>query len=248
MMLPPMLSSGDAVGSQERPLWGLRDIAIGIAAAILLFVFLGLTIVTPLQTAYGTNAPGFLAGAVVAVALLDAGFVILTYNLARRRGASWSDLGVRSLGRDLFWITPIALIAAYGCLFLYGLVVQLTGLHFLEPGDQVPDGFFDHKFLLPLIGIAVIGFAPIGEELFFRGFIFSGLRRLYGLWPAAMISGFLFSLAHTDIGALIPFTAIGILLALAYTRTNSILTPMSIHLCFNLVSFLALVFIPETRN
>ena len=37
--------------------------------------------------------------------------------------------------------------------------------------------------------------APLSEELFFRGFMFAGLRRSMSLWPAAVISAIVLGLA-----------------------------------------------------
>ena len=51
--------------------------------------------------------------------------------------------------------------------------------------------------------------APLAEEIFFRGFIFGGLRRYMNLATAGAISGFLFALAHGDPGLILPFWGIG---------------------------------------
>jgi membrane protease YdiL (CAAX protease family) len=48
-------------------------------------------------------------------------------------------------------------------------------------------------------------------------------------------------MAHTQLGLIIPFAAIGFILAFLYQRTGSIFVSMSLHFLFNLISFTLLV-------
>ncbi|MGD9902397.1 MAG: ABC transporter permease subunit/CPBP intramembrane protease [Vicinamibacterales bacterium] len=75
----------------------------------------------------------------------------------------------------------------------------------------------------------VIGLTPaICEELFFRGLVFSGLRRL-GAWPAVLLSALLFGLAHASIYRLLPTFALGVLLGLLRWRSGSIVPGIVMH-------------------
>ena len=88
----------------------------------------------------------------------------------------------------------------------------------------------------------VILVAPLGEELFFRGFLYKGLRRRFSMWPAAVISATAFGAAHfagVDFLILIPaLVVVGIGLALVYEKRQSLLASMSAHATFNLIGFL----------
>ena len=57
----------------------------------------------------------------------------------------------------------------------------------------------------------IAGLAPIAEELFFRGFVFSGLRSRMTMLPAALISGLVFGLVHapTGITTVVPLAVLG---------------------------------------
>jgi sodium transport system permease protein len=59
------------------------------------------------------------------------------------------------------------------------------------------------------------------EETLFRGVILSGLRRL-GMWPALLISGLLFGLAHASIYRLLPTFFLGVVLGYAVWKTGSL--------------------------
>jgi sodium transport system permease protein len=75
----------------------------------------------------------------------------------------------------------------------------------------------------------VIGVTPaLCEELFFRGFVLSGLRRL-GLWPAILTCALLFGLAHSSIYRLLPTFFIGLLLSWIVWKTGSIWTSIIAH-------------------
>jgi len=74
-----------------------------------------------------------------------------------------------------------------------------------------------------------IGVTPaLCEELFFRGLILSGLRRL-GIWPAIVVCALLFGLAHSSIYRLLPTVFIGLLLSWLVWRTGSIWTSIVAH-------------------
>lgn len=88
-----------------------------------------------------------------------------------------------------------------------------------------------------LLGVSIT--PAVCEELFFRGVVFSGLRRL-GVWPAILISALLFGFAHASIYRMLPTLALGIVLAWLAWRSGSIVPPMIVHAMNNgLVVWLA---------
>lgn len=66
------------------------------------------------------------------------------------------------------------------------------------------------------------------EETLFRGVILSGLRRL-GMWPALLISGLLFGLAHASIYRLLPTFFLGVLFGYAVWKTGSLWAGVICH-------------------
>ncbi len=84
--------------------------------------------------------------------------------------------------------------------------------------------------VLIVVGLAV--FAPLCEEVFFRGMLYRSLRNRLSLWPAALIAGSLFGLIHIFAYPLntIPIKIIfGILMCLLYERTGSLLPGIAVH-------------------
>jgi hypothetical protein len=82
-------------------------------------------------------------------------------------------------------------------------------------------------------------FAPVVEELFFRGFLFQGFRQRYGWVNAALLSSIIFGAAHLDPAAFIPTSILGFLLAYMYHRTNSVWLPILLHVLVNGMGLLA---------
>ncbi len=66
------------------------------------------------------------------------------------------------------------------------------------------------------------------EEVFFRGLILSGFRRL-GMWPAIVATGFLFSLAHASIYRMMPTMLLGVVFGYAAWQTRSIVPAIVAH-------------------
>tara|TARA_Y100000766_G_scaffold170304_1_gene146254 strand:+ start:5429 stop:6319 length:891 start_codon:yes stop_codon:yes gene_type:complete len=80
--------------------------------------------------------------------------------------------------------------------------------------------------------VACIG-APLAEEVVFRGYIYTMVKRMAGLPLAVILSGVLFGAVHMNLVALLPLTVLGIILALSYEYTGSLWAPIAIHFCFN---------------
>ena len=87
--------------------------------------------------------------------------------------------------------------------------------------------------------IAIV--APFAEEIFFRGFVFAGLRTRLSLWPAALISGGLFGLVHAPSGitTVVPLAIIGVVFAWLYERTGSLWLAIIAHAINNALALSA---------
>lgn len=96
-----------------------------------------------------------------------------------------------------------------------------------------------------VLAVAVVVAAPLAEELFFRGFLFQGLRRSVPLWPAMGLSGLAFALSHIEPLAIVILLPVGMFFAWIFHRTGSLLVPISAHAAFNLVNVVLLRLPPD---
>jgi membrane protease YdiL (CAAX protease family) len=92
-----------------------------------------------------------------------------------------------------------------------------------------------------LTGPVVVLLAPLGEETFFRGFLYRGLRRRLSVWPAALVSGALFGLIHFQGWSfllIVPsLVMVGVGLALVFEYRQSLVASMTAHATFNLFGY-----------
>jgi membrane protease YdiL (CAAX protease family) len=89
--------------------------------------------------------------------------------------------------------------------------------------------------------VAVIVAAPVGEELFFRGFLFGSLRARLSFLPAAAISGLVFGLFHVQPLLVAVMVVVGIALAFLYERRRSLAVCIAAHAIFNLIGYTLIV-------
>ncbi len=106
------------------------------------------------------------------------------------------------------------------------------------------DGLFEGLLWEPLGSFLIDAFsavvwAPIVEEIVFRGLLYGTLRTFLGMWPAAIASAAIFALPHGyAVAGSLSVLMSGVLWALAYERTRSLLPGMIAHAANNLMSTL----------
>ncbi len=99
-------------------------------------------------------------------------------------------------------------------------------------------GTFREKIPLFLFVVLV---GPLGEEIIFRGFIFSSLRRYSGFGTAALISAVIFGMFHFQLSLFIPIAFMGYVFSFVFERTRSIIPSCIAHVAWNLLSFSAML-------
>ena len=84
--------------------------------------------------------------------------------------------------------------------------------------------------------------APLGEEIAFRGVLYAGLRSRFGMVPAAALSAAVFAVAHGYgvLGFLAVFWS-GALWAVAYEKTGSLWPGIIAHSAGNLMATVGVV-------
>ena len=100
--------------------------------------------------------------------------------------------------------------------------------------------------------LASVVFAPIFEELLFRGAIFSWLYEVHPLL-AHILSGFIFGFVHVmnavfsgNVGEIIQvfgYFFMGIGLSYLYEKTNNIYVPIITHALNNMIAVVAVIMI-----
>ena len=112
--------------------------------------------------------------------------------------------------------------------FVYGAVVDWINVDILSPPDIPSDiAFPGAAAIFTFQALAVV--TPITEEIFFRGFVFTGLVSGLGVGRAMVVSAVVFSLFHLSVGTLIPIFVTGLLLVWLYRQTGSLWPSIFAH-------------------
>jgi len=141
-------------------------------------------------------------------------------------------LGLRPFRLSAIWIMLATLVAYY---IAAGLFASLV----LKPDQEDIGGELGVGNPSVVIAVAavlmIVLLAPIAEELFFRGFLFAGLRTRWSLWPAAITSGLIFGSVHapTGITTVVPLAVLGFALCWLYDRTGSLWPCVIAHMINN---------------
>ncbi|MBX3331688.1 MAG: CPBP family intramembrane metalloprotease [Nitrospira sp.] len=177
----------------------------------------------------------------LAIPLANLPLLILAYvQLLRPAGLTFRNgfgLGIKRENFGRLICTILAVVAAG----LWGEWVMGRAVEFLNLNNHWTE-WFDQDLVWgapPVVAVSVLEyviFAPIFEELAFRGLLFAMLRRRLEFLPAALISTSLFALAHgySLIGFLSVFWS-GFLWAWIYERTGSLIPGMVAHAMNNLL-------------
>lgn len=224
-----------AVVENNHPLpWSLRDTWIGFALFLAFMVGFSLLLLLLPQEGWALTVYVLVYQPVQFIPILI---------LLRIRRAAWTDLGLRKASPN---------VMALGC----GLVVLLLAVNAINnlvmfslgvdvQAEQFSDllASLDQPAVMLITGIL---FAPLFEEMTFRGFLFAGLRQKLGWVNAALISSGIFAVSHLSVAAFIPTFALGFLFTYLYQKSNSLWPGIILHTLINSVSLCALLVIVQS--
>jgi hypothetical protein len=167
------------------------------------------------------------------------GLVLATLWAARALGRPRDVLGLRRV--------PVGRTAA----LVVGSVVAVFVLNALlepifhgaerqaEAGGLEPNPFpggLEATVAAVLAGLVLCVGAPVGEELFFRGLVHGSLRRL-GVPVATLLSAAVFAGVHLVPAAFPVLFVVGVILALLYEVTGSLIPGIVVHMLINALAF-----------
>ncbi|MCX5688145.1 MAG: type II CAAX endopeptidase family protein, partial [Candidatus Omnitrophica bacterium] len=223
---------------EKKPvLWGIMD----IVRVVIIVMFSGYMLATagsiilkPLHFNMNVNLLMMLATFFIDIIV---GIVILYFVLVKYR-EKLSSLGIACTG---FYKNVLSGIIAYMFILPILIAVLILSMLFLNaigyklPPQPVFDIFFEEKrssvVLFLTIFVSILG--PIIEEIFFRGFLYSAVRKRFGVIIGVLLSSALFSMLHTNIASFLPIMILGVLMAFLYETTSSLIAPIAVHILHN---------------
>lgn len=159
---------------------------------------------------------------------------------------SWKDIGVvKPKLRDLGFM-----LAGFGVYLVTYMVVAnvLQGTLDFEQRQELGFNTEVYGINLWLVFISLVVLPPLVEEILFRGFLYTQLRRAFNVLWAAILISLLFGAAHLQVGSGNPLLWVAAVdtfilsLVLVYLRekTGSIWAGVGVHALKNFVAFIIL--------
>ena len=143
-------------------------------------------------------------------------------------------------------ITMAGMFVAYIAVFI-GSIISSFLLSTGEPKKEnlqeiVQTLMTNDDFSLKIaIALSAIIFAPLIEEVIFRGYLYPVIKRFSHPIFSCVITSLLFAVIHSNLEGLIPLFLLAIVLTIFYEISKSIWVPILMHACFNGVNTISIL-------
>lgn len=216
--------------------WKFMDNWTGVALLAILNVVIFVIMLGGRQTNIAQSA---------AIIVLELAYLLPVIFIFAWRRVHWRALGFGKFDASTLGIGCGLLLASYVIIILHNLVLVSLGVD--TQAETIIRLFTELDAPVWFILVGAI-FAPLVEEIFFRGFLFQGFRARYGWVSAMLLSAAIFAVAHLDLVVLIPTFVLGCLLAYLYHRSNSVWPGVILHFLVNALSLCAAYVASQNPN
>lgn len=218
-----------------KPWSAVLALILGFVAASIGFVVIA-TVASAFGASFDDPPPAVTISATILQNIALVGVAIL-FAKGVARPTPW-QFGLR---RPAWWPSVGWTLLAFVTFIVFS-AVWISALGLENEEDTLPAELGVDESTAALIAVAflVTVVAPVGEELFFRGFYFRSLANWKGIWPAAIITGITFGAIHaggSPVGFLVPLGVFGVVLCLLYAKTQSLYPPIVLHAINNSLAF-----------
>jgi len=218
--------------------WNALSVAIGIVVAFFAMLA-GVLVVGAFDPSLDSEGAKVGAQAVLVLALAGTAIGYAMATSDGGIGAALDQFGLRRIGLSVVGLALLGWLA-------YAVIALVLGPLLSPDQNDVFDELQTDRDSAVSVGAAfalvIIG-AAVAEELFFRGFVFAGLRQSMPLWAAALVSSTLWALLHLssgDLGVVAILFAFGVVLCWLYERSGTLWAPLLAHGLNNTIAALYL--------
>jgi membrane protease YdiL (CAAX protease family) len=222
----------------SKAVWTLKDILF-----VTVIIFLGPIVISPLVhsllytvvRSQRANVDIFIFVGSIFMIFVPLLWIKTKYRIGK------TSLGIRK-GR---WRLILTILIGVGTGVIYFVLESIiSGRNLLAIGfvwGHVLD-FFSSWFIFRVLGTSVL--SPIGQEVYFRGFVYGYLRGILGKKLGSIAQALVFSFFHLDfifaasIGLFFQRFFAGILLGLIYEVSDSIYPSIACHVIVNFLYIL----------
>lgn len=180
----------------------------------------------------------FKSAVLLTIALAQTAAYLLVVRLRFIKTNFWPNLGFSRVAlKDQLKLGLKYWLAIEATALIWDFLLTKLGLSPSGPGGKT---WMTSLKFLPLIYVyfsqAILG--PLGEEVFFRGYVFRFLRQTMAFKNAAIISAVIFAIIHLDIKMFPLFILHGFWYAQMTERSGSIVASYTAHVLKNFLTIL----------
>jgi uncharacterized protein len=223
----------------------LIELLLGVLVCLSLAVIVHKSLIT---AAMAATSEGRFLGFLINSVALHIGSLFLIHRFLRQHELTWREafgLGNDGVGRAVLRGLTIGLIIAPLIMALQaGCQWAFAQAEVEAPRQQVVNTLVEavHWDQQLFFGMIAIVFAPLMEELLFRGVMYPALKfrgyRRAALWGTALF----FALMHGNALSFAPLTALGLVFVVLYEWKGNLLISIIAHGTFNAVNFFLITF------
>lgn len=212
--------------------WGPTAVLAGVGLVILISI-IGGTVVAIFDPDLKSVAAKLAVQAVLAGALIGVALAMVAQSGA---ASAREALGLRRPRDGYGRLIAVTILGYLAFALIYSTLVKT------HQKDLTRDlGYGDSAIASVIAGVLIVLAAPISEEMFFRGFLFGGIRSRLPFIGAALISAAVFGAVHYTGGksytVLPQLAALGFAQAWLFERSGSIYPTIAVHIFNNALAF-----------
>jgi len=190
---------------------------------------------------------------IINIIFVQCSMVILIGILLFRYRINWNSAFGKL--KDGPWVISLScliglgfIIPAFGLNFISQIIVTALGgeVTTQEAVKMVSNSGSSTELILQALSVVIL--APIAEELFFRGVVYTAIKQAGYPGLAVGFSAIFFASIHGSLTLILPLTLLAIVLIWIYEKTGSIFAPILVHATFNAVNFTMIKLLPEMMN
>lgn len=152
---------------------------------------------------------------------------------------SWLDIIITPAGLIMYLVLTIALSM---------LMMRFFPSVDLDQAQEIGFNNISQRYEYILAFITLVIMAPIAEEVIFRGYLFSKLKKYFPVWFGIIVTSLMFGFIHGQIRVAVDTFALSIILCLLRQITGSLWSPILLHMAKNGVAYYILFINPILIN
>lgn len=192
-------------------------------------------------------------------------FWIITFIYASMIGLVWGALklfgtNLKAIGlKKPRWMDISYALTGFAAYFILYVIISaiarqlFPGINF-EQRQDIGFTVTNETSQLVLVFLSLVIAPPLAEEILCRGFLYTGLRKKWPVWIATIITSLMFAVAHLQFGngapllwvAAIDTFVLSLVLVFLREKTNSLSSPILLHMLKNGLAF-TLLFVIGVR-